>query len=80
MQSNNNKEVIEGVSRVGAFTLICLVTALIGGSSQPGWLFLSLPVMVGGFAFWVSNKGGKYTAFGVGLGLIAAALWYFFGV
>ena len=80
MQSNNNKEVIEGVSRVGVFLLIALTTALIGGSSQPGWLFLSLPVSVGAFAYWISGKGGKYAAFGVGLGLVAAALWYFFGI
>ena len=80
MQSSNNKEVIEGLSRVGVFFLLCLLTALIGGSSQPGWLFLFLPVSVGVFAFWVSNKGGKYAVFGVGLGLVAAALWYFFGI
>ena len=79
MQSNNNKEVIEGVSRVGVFFLICLVTALIG-SSAPGWLFLFMPVAVGGFAFWISDFGGKYAAFGAGIGLLAATLWNFFGV
>lgn len=80
MQSNNNKEVIEGVSRVGIFALICLFTALIGGSNSPGWLFVFLPLAVGGFAYYISDKGTKYAAFGFGLGLVAASLWYFFGV
>jgi len=68
MQSKNNVEVIEGVTRVGVFLLICLVTALIGGSA-PGWLFLFMPVALGGFAYWISGKGGKYGAFGYTLHL-----------
>lgn len=80
MQSNNNKEVIEGLRNVGVFLMIAILTALIGGSSKPGFLILFLPLALGTFAYFISDKGGKYAAFGVGLGLIASLLWYFFGV
>ena len=80
MQSNNKKEVIEGLTRVLAFFLICLFTALIGGSGSPGWLIAFLPVALGGFAYWISDKGGKYAAFGFGIGLVASLLYVFFGV
>ena len=80
MQSNNNKEVIEGLTSVGAFLLVCIFTALIGGSNQPGWLCLYMPVSLAAFAYWISDKGGKYAAFGFGIGLVASLLYVFFGV
>ena len=80
MQSSNKNEVIEGLRNVGLFLLIAILTAVIGGSNQPGWIILFLPVTLGAFAYFVSGKGGKYGAFGVGIGLIASLLWYFFGV
>ena len=80
MQSSNNKEVIEGLRNVGIFLLIAIFTVLIGSSDKPGWLILFLPLALGGFAYLVSDKGGKYAAFGAGIGLIAALLWVFFGV
>lgn len=80
MQSSNKNEVIEGARNVGIFLLIAILTAVIGGSSKPGWIILFLPVTLGAFAYFVSGKGGKYGAFGVGIGLIASLLWYFFGV
>lgn len=80
MQSNNKNEVIEGLRNVGIFLLIAILTAVIGGSTKPGWLILFLPVALGAFAYFISGKGGKYGVFGAGLGLIASLLWYFFGV
>jgi len=80
MQSKNNKEVIEGGRNVGIFLIIAILTAVIGGSSKPGWIILFLPLSLGAFAYFVSDKGGKYGAFGVCLGLIASLLWYFFGI
>lgn len=80
MQSSNNKEVIEGLRNVGIFLLIAIFTVLIGSSTAPGWLILFLPVALGGFAYFISDKGGKYAAFGAGIGLIASLLWVFFGV
>lgn len=80
MQSNNKNEVIEGLRNVGIFLIIAILTAVIGGSEKPGWIILFLPVALGTFAYFVSDKGGKYAAFGFCLGLIASLLWYFFGV
>lgn len=58
MQSSNNKEVIEGLRNVGIFLLIAILTVVIGGSNQPGWIILFLPVTLGAFAYFVSGKGG----------------------
>lgn len=79
MESSNKKEIAEGLPRVLAFFGICAITALIG-SSAPGWLFLFMPVSIGGFAYWVSNKGTRYAAYGAGLGLVFALLINLFGV